>query len=716
MPSLESLIRAALIWDVPTLRGSGHPGATAFLESLSAAGYRTSGTGNDPLSRAASVIARERTGDPTADLVLAELRASDDKGAKLLGLCLQWWCSAELPAGLQVLTDSLVAEIRPGIFRSRIFTKLSAHAYERGDFGAFVSFLGDARAAAPRGTALERALEIVAVNHGLERLNYTTLAKARPRSDPLVDLNWIDDAALSAARAQLDQLIATRSESPWSWTFRSGPGPLDEAVAAELQIGWAGALWKRDRARRQAGAQALLGGPTTSLDGQYGVGMWILGGGQQIGNILRLAEPAFGEDSADTLVELLRLNSEEDPRRRRQLTEFCASGWDLLSDAATTRLLDIIRFDESAPHDAALTFWSQAALRVPHEWARRMQALSGQQKVRMLGALSPSALLGLGRSDAADLCRAYEQARDASDSGPEAQAAYIALRAHSDERPWCSPIPLRLVGEVLERNPKALSNSLLETAESELIASFRREVEEGKQGTGSLGGRSAPLALAQVADARGRAHPTLRQALLEVARDLETPGNLRLSALDALARLGVSNLLTQSDLRSLRAPIASGRPSIFAEVSAEVLRAAQLLARATVLTDLELAALVPLVRDKDPRVRELSANAAAVAHGRNGSGAAQEVLLAALFDPEERVVRTALGGVGRARGWPAARRQALVARLGSLFDDYGRLTRARCVAATRELRGARRHPILEEIQEKGRRDRSWIVRREAQAT
>jgi len=84
--------------------------------------------------------------------------------------------------------------------------------------------------------------------------------------DPLVDYPWIEFDVLEAAQGTLAGAVEARSRCLWTFQRGAGKTPLDDAVAAEVQATWAGALWMRRPIRRQLGAQLLTGfEPVTSL-------------------------------------------------------------------------------------------------------------------------------------------------------------------------------------------------------------------------------------------------------------------------------------------------------------------------------------------------------------------------------------------------------------------------------------------------------------------
>jgi len=151
---------------------------------------------------------------------------------------------------------------------------------------------------------------------------------------------------------------------------------------------------------------------------------------------------------------------------------------------------------------------------------------------------------------------------------------------------------------------------------------------------------------------------------------------------------------------------------MFDDVDSELLKAA----RAAVLVsgperrDLR-ADLLSLARDGDTRVRQIIVSAIGRFLELHQAPILEGALLAALCDPDERVVRAAVDATARLDLREPGATDVLHARLRSLFDHSGRDLRQALAAAARERLRLNEDRRLMRLLDDAREDRSWLVRR-----
>ncbi len=706
------LIQAVLVWDIRAISEANSPGATAFRNALGPGPWQDIERGDDVLSQAAWALLQERNGNLEAALPgYGALVDSSDAWVSLLGLCLLAWTSA--PDGDAALERAaeVVSSLPRSQLKARLLSKLAGLADDRHSREMFARCVLSAVEVAAEGTQLRRALVHVAHSAGLSGWPVSNEDGYAGDDDPLVKQAWIDDLALRSARGELTELLRSRARSPWSWQFNVGRTPADEIIAAELQATWAGALWKRSELQLQVGAQLLQGHQASVQAVVYGLSMWIRGGGDHIAQVIARCEPQFEQTTADQLLKPLVAGPKLPGLKGYRLAQMAVALWDELSEDVIRRLLD--HLDPAAGVEPAIDevrrFWCAAAVRLPSETATRLTHLDPEVQVALLSELPHEGLERLPDDVVETLVAlleersinvgalAYAEMRLRSRAGVEA-------RAHTD-------LPPREVAEAVLRDAAAVPSGELAHAEQELLQTFHQEVEQARQGSVGVGGRPTAASLAMIARAKGGAAPETLDALSEVASDKRLPGHLRVDALVALAQLSVADLVPTRILERLASTPEHGTAGFFAPTPPELLRVSRLLARARILDENEEAQLFSLVRDKDARIRQLAVDAAGLVLRERSSPTLVAAVIAGLFDPDEDVVRHALGSLGDAKLEQVRFHDAIVERLQALFSERGRYVRAETVTTARALtRSGHVRPELVALLARAQQDRSWIVR------
>jgi hypothetical protein len=709
----EDAILAALLWDRPALLRSSVPGARAFVEAFDPPPYREELEGAEaPLAIAAYAVELEVAGRPQEALEQYTRLGQIEGAPSLLAAFLLAWSSVPADEALldAVIEQTRRLQIESEYVRARLLAKLATYALEKGRGDLFPDLLNEAADVAPQGSPLRRALRISRANllgTQLEEEDFGDL----PDTDLLVDYPWIDDLALGSARAELNSALKARAASPWSWTIHSGQTPLDQALASVRQITWAGALWLRDPARRQLAAQMLAAGGN-AYQTLYALTHWVLAGGDGIRQVIDYSEPRFDATTAEVLVAQVEAQTVIQRIRTAILPSVAVELWDLLATETIDRLLGQLRptggdlaIDPEVRH-----FWGRTALVAPEVWQRRVRELDPDQRAALLETLPSAVIASLDRAVAEEFAAAGEARESLS---PAARSALLVIQHRLGRDVTLTEVPAadHVAADVFLRDAEALPSGEYENAERRLREKRAQQADEARQGTMGLGGRSTAADLSLVAQARGAIDDQSVQLLVAEAVDDRLPADFRLDSLMALSRIA-SVGLAAPEIPPIDEPEQPQPMSFFMPMSFDLLRAARLAVHARRLDASEQVSVLTLSRHSDARVRQVVVAAAGMFLAEQESPSVEAGLLAGLYDPDEGVVTSSLSALERARLTNAAR-DAVVQRLGRLFDGYGREVRAATVRAARSRLRIGDDPRLAHLVERGAADRSWRVREAA---
>jgi hypothetical protein len=709
----ERVILAALLWDRPTLVRTDRADAQAFLDALGpTTAHEPKEAPHTPVGLAAEGIRLERAGSSSEALALYQQLASKEGLPSLLGRCLMMW-SAEVADNtvfeqIEPFIEAVAGENRE--LHARFLLKLATYALDKQLETQFARWLKAASQLAPSGSHLKRAISVVCSNL-LDQHPTQDFWRVPAEVDP-IGYEWIDELALGSARAELANLLKSRSRSPWTSSLHFGSTNLDTLMAADRQATWAGALWMRDSIRAQLAAQILTSSDHDGDQAFYGVAMWLLSGSPNIASVIDLAERKFSGDAADRLISLLEGWMSIGRVRRYVMPDAVAALCDLLSPPVIDRLLEKLPppVAENASSDDIRLFWGTAALVAPESWRRRFSALSDAQKVSLLRSLRIKTLLALPPEER----RRLSVVITASPPESEVEQAIGALLSLWDEtgKDRVRGRSPNFIVEIAGRDSSLLTAHDLLEAEIGLRRALQDTVSAARKGHMSFGGRTIPQSLAILAWSRRTLESETIEMLMALASDGSLPGELRLDALVSLSSCAQLNLLSREQLDSLT--IEPQRdPSWFESIGDELLRAAQLMVRAAVLTEDEEIAVLTLSRNSDARVREMICRATGKFLSSRTSVTIESALLAALYDPEEAVLVAALNATAEAR-FTKVSDEVINTRLGELYGRSGRRVRA-AVTRAAKARFSRGHSAkLGEVIAVAGRDRSWVVRQAAE--
>lgn len=711
----ERVILAALLWDRPALVRAKRPDAQAFIDSLGPTPTREPGEVlQTPVGLAAEGIRLERSGSGAEAVTLYQRLAGEGGLPSLLGRCLLMW-SAEVTdtdvfEQVEPLAETLVGENRD--LHARVLLKLATYALDKQLETQFALWLKAASQLAPSGSHLRRAISVVCSNL-LNQYPPDDFWLVPDEVDPMVGYEWIDELALGSARTELTNLLKSRARSPWTSSIHFGGTNLETLMAAERQATWAGALWMRDPIRAQLAAQILTSSDHDSDQAFYGVAMWLLSGSQNIASVIDLAERKFSGDAADKLISLLEGWMSIRRVRDYVMPDAAAALCDLLSPHVIDRLLAKLPppVHEDASSDDIRRFWGTAALVSFGSWRSHFDALSDTQKVSLLQSLRIKTILALP----SDERRRLSAVINASIPDSEAAQAIGVMLSRWDEAGHDGGGGERspnIVVEIAGRDSSLLAAHELLEAENGLRKALQDTVTAARKGHMSFGGRTIPQSLAILAWSRRALEPETVDMLVASASDGTLPGEFRLDALVSLSSCAQLNLLSREQVDSLT--IEPQRdPSWFESIGDELLRAAHMVVRAAVLTEEEEIAVLALSRNSDTRVREMICRATGKFLSSRTSATIESALIAALYDPEESVLVTALNATAEAR-FTKVSDEVLNTRLGELYVRSGRRVRAAAARAAKARLSRTESAKLREVVDAAGRDRSWIVRHAAE--
>lgn len=725
--SERQLILDALIWNYPALR-RGPAEAQAFAAAM-VEGAPVSESPDDEeapmLLLAAHAVVAERAQDhERARELIGQLIANEDPWVRLTGLMLNGWSesSSEVSA-IEAAHDQVRTLDDDPTLQARLLAKVATFAFDKGAIELGRTALSEALEAAPRGTSLHRALAVEAMNAGFEYewKNDEPL----PEPDPLVEYSWIEDIAHRAVRAALESEVEARGRRVWTTHFSMGRTPVDDAVSAELQATWAGALWMRRPIRKQLGGMLLSGAAETAPQWSFGVLMWALGSGKNPEAALALAEPHLDGQSADFIVRTLA-ESEISPQLSPRLLPVAVEAWDELSDEVLREMINMQPAPSDSEHPIAnelRRLWAGYAARLTEEWLPRFQEFELGTQVALLEVIGTRMVSDfpeeakrvvhevIGRAireshelgDQLLMILSSSSARGVSDEAiaevisERASSAAIAHLAQADR--------FDLIGKGGVRR-----------ARNELVARVRTEIDEARSGSVSFGREEPRLELGRLIASTDTDQEAI-ELLMEIATDPALPGRHLLQARTALMLIARAGMLGPDQRAALHDAADPEDEMIgFDGISAKLLEVSRLRILAEELRPEEALALVGLCRSQESRVRDLALTTcleATQGEEFDGNEALAWSVVGGLFDPNDEVLEHVAAGIvaGFIHRHPAPGEVAR-ARFPTLLE-FGPM-RQRATVRLRAIEWSEDESLNDELTanllQRTAADRSWIVR------
>jgi hypothetical protein len=445
-----------------------------------------------------------------------------------------------------------------------------------------------------------------------------------------------------------------------------------------------------------------------------------LGGGQQVRDVIDLAEPHFDDDSADFVVRHLTRSGDVATNFNTVLVETALECWDLISDQTAISLLDRFRPTDSE-HPVARqisTLWSVLSLRVPTAWAERFASLTDDEARALLATTTPAVAEQLPVATAE---RMYELATTSSLSvdGLLLVAALADRLGRADKYETEETMPAIAVIRLAWRDDSRIEASELGRAVADLTDQVGGVIADSRKGKSGLGNYNPFNALASGVAKLGEVPDETLNLIREAATDGGLPRNVRYDAVKVLSAAVSHGALERSNLdQPIESIPEAGAEPFWGEYSQALMRAAKVeLAMAVGDVSAYLPQALVLSRDPETRVRLNAIDASVLGRRTSDEDMLESILLSALFDPSPEVIRHALDGFREKSPERIAAQTAVGQRLKELFGAAQRDVRAAIarLAASADLP----EPLAEAgavLLTRAEEDRSYEVRRAVQGS
>ncbi len=720
----------ALLWNYPALRRGSNAAqhfAAAMLGDVGPSEAKAE-DGEQALWLAARGVEAERAQEfDVAEALFGELAGDEDPWIALSGLMLHCWSEGNSDTEAIASVREHLASLNPeSELHARLLGKLATFAFDKAAIDLGRDCLSQAINLAPSGTALNRALAVEGLNAGLE---YEWSAEQTiPDPDPLVEYPWIEATAYRAVETALTSQVEASGRGVWTNHFKMGRTPIDDAISAEVQATWAGALWLRRPIRKQLGALLLSGGAQTPPQWSYGVLMWALGAGSNPEAAFALSEPHLERESADFIVKTLA-ESEIAPRLSGHLLAVAVEAWDEISEDLLRQMIDAHPEPSADDHpieNELRRLWAGYAARLTEEWLPRFEEFDIATQVAMLEVIGTRMLSDLSDDAKRVVHDAIGRAIAGSlDFGTQLLMIYAtSSNSEPPDEEMRTAIAERASASAIARLAQAehselLSDEALGRARAELLGAVRKESEDARNGSVSYGREDARLDLGRLIAATGGAPGNAEgvELLMAIATDQGLPPHHLLQSRTALTLVRRSALLTAAQLRVLHgAADPAGGFGGLDGVSHDVLEVSRLRILAAELTEEEVVALVGHCRSSEAKVRDLALATcadAAEASPSDGIEALAWSIVGGLFDPNDEVIENVAAIITPdfIHRYPAAG-QVARSRFPALLD-YGKM-RVRATVRLRVKEWAEDESLADEMTaallRSSSEDRSWIVR------
>ncbi len=727
---LRAEITAALVWDLPTLR-SGSRSAQDFAKALDGElekWWEPQRHSSEPLGRAAQAVAGERGGDPARALpVYEDLAAADDDWVSLLGRMLLAWSEtgddSDAVARAQQAADEIVA---PDSLRARLQAKVATFALDTGQHDLAREALSRAVELAPKGTRLYSRLAFEAANAGLGRPDAAAFPEeGRPfPPDPLIDYPWIHYVALDAAQSGMNGEVERNAERLWTWTFQfGGRTPLEQAVSAEVQATWAGALWLRRPLRCQLGAQLLNGEAIHAQQWGYGLLMWALGDGKNPERVYHLAEPHLDQESVDYVIR--QLHEADWPRGpSHRLVGVASESWDAISDSTLRWLIDLLEPGASNhPTSRQVNgLWAGYAVRFPEEWLERVRAQPRETQVALLSMVGLSTVQRLPSHAKESFGRLLLDSLSAHEHPNEHLLRLAIDLVPRDLRPRLATLiveqatPEALAEIADAADPDLVPTPVLARARDQLLETLALESTAARGGKMSFGPHDTRLTLARLLVALPPDSEAVA-TLAAIGSDPELPGEHIVAARNGLALLRHKGKLTTDEIA--RWHDVADPPGTVPEhgaISDKLVHIRRLQILARELTADEGVQAIMATRSQDRRVRVLAIEVCReAAEAKTTSGQRDAfvwALVSCLWDPQDDVAASAVWALAAEMAETSAAAEVALSRLPRLYE-LGNTRVRMAVTETVARLGPTPPAPAQEVLEKAATDKSWQVRQAA---
>lgn len=680
----DTLFLDAALWNLPRLRRNASEDVSHFINAFSRRLDPDSiPKPSRPLDIAAVGVAADIQGDAVRAHEMYAALAAEPAQAGMLGMFLSAWsATSDDPQTLTAPLRSIDAFEGQPLLQARLCCKLIAAAFAHRWDDALPDLLARAQAWAPAGSMIAAMLMMEA---------YNLLGTRWPRDwgyepDELTGYDWIRELAWSATEKSLVGQLAERARSPWTITIGAGFSETDDVIAAHMQAEWAGAIWLRREISQQLAAHILLDEATRPRQAAVAVSLWALSStnSSTLDGIAELAEAHFDYDSAEEIITQVNRGKPLRHWSDGPLVDLALSMWDLLSERTTIALMERLPLLVS-DHPYAVkvaSFWALASLRAPDKWGDRFVQLDEPQRRQLLRGLSVPVAERLPTEVALRLVQDNPRPEGGIHDAHVVGVLADRIDQHGDVDLSVAPaVAIVLLGRDA---PSLVKGGLLDRALGALVAECRAVADDSRRGSRGMGSYEPFAMLALGCTVRpGGPTPDALTVFVEAATDVRVSADIRFEAIRGLTAIAHNAGLPADVLARIKDTSEGGAGPLFEFVTPRLLHAARIaLTVATQSTNLD-AEILTLVRDEEPRVRQVAIEAATLALRDRQSEVLEGAIASALFDPDEATVRMAMGAADVAALRTSAVRIAIGERLVTLFDEGSRRLRAAVVTAVR---------------------------------
>jgi hypothetical protein len=700
---IDSRLRAALLWDRPSLLGYQDPGARQWLDALRLNFINFGQVEDEVLSLAAHVVFSSLSGDSSRrDDHRAKLR---EKPAgplfeRLLACTLSFAARDGLKSLLRELYDD-VERISDIDLRSRLRVRLVTFALDSGERALAI----EAASAAVAETSIETRLGVVARRHaaslGAEIADFNPWLTDTP-SDPLLSLPWVQGAVLEATAAMAVARVERDFSGVWDSGFHVGRTKFDDLAAAHLQSEWCGDRSLRSEIGKLMASEILLDPGSDPEQAKWALTVWATEPGtKRLATISRRVGERVGPNAAKETLDSIQAA----PTVSDDTTLDVASGlWDILPTNAIPELLEWVlsaaadRSEERRRGVLTGVLW-----REPELWVRTFLE-DERRQADMVQALYPAAVEGLGHES---LVRLVERVREI-DGAPVDILAGLEFLADGRQVTTSEGLDPAKLLDLLEWKSTLATPEAVKEAVDRLMRWLEERGAEAARGVHGLGSYEIGQVLGRLATYLPSRSDDVVAALYRVITDERSVASWQFGAFEGLSALRRKDRLLPEEVDRLRRlEFRAGQELLGGTMSDAVLDAARLRATAPGLQVDELLRLAVYARGTDRQARLV-----ALATFGDEPGAAPTVewsLVGGLFDPDDSVVAVAVSSIGRRGGFsdPGASEVAL-SRLRELAKLASTPVRREVVVL------AIKNPEMQlaDLVETARKDPAWTVRRE----
>lgn len=703
-------VRAAILWDVPALRGVG-PSGQNLLKAFDPPPWRLNESADGPLDLAAlGIVAAHEDRRDDALQIWEDLAHDQDASHRLLWRLLRLWLAAPLEDRTADLRDAyeLAQSIASKQDRARIYRKLAIAASDAG----LVDFAKDAAktaiTTAQPGTALHENL-----THMLWQLGASPSLpsfEAQRSDDPLLIQPWIRALALEGARdADLDR-FRDGLVGMWGGSFRTGRTPVDVLFAAQQQADWAGAVVLRDSLVRLVCAHLLDGAARSDEQIHWALSAWVLAGGDRIQAVISKAERVLDGDISRELIDVVAANNRLEP----VLQDVVAGLWRYVADEDIERVLSLL--DPGHPTDLirepAQQVWAQLVWREPETWHQAFERLTDAQKQAATIHLIPAAVDELDSDTRSDLLITCEAVPQPERHRVAAIAAALAIAQGDSPEAWLGVARPEAIIQLSEWRAESVSAEVLRGALQEVRARIEEARKQAHEGRVAMGRADNQVLLGQLSAALSSAEHGIEELLVQVAGDEQMSAESQLGALQGLTVIRLAGLLSPEIRRELRLLADVPGAEMWGIVDKAVLHAGRLNVLADELTDEELRDVLSNCRSARQEVRLISVATVeeVLEHDRHNAGATW-ALVSALYDPSDEVLSRALQAIARGAVSSTDAIEVVVGAVTLAYRTGRNQVRRSAVSAALAL--ASEHSAAAELVAHARHDSSWEVRKQA---